>query len=536
MKNKSVTTNAFTTLIGLFFATVLCAQIPTNGIDVIHYNFNIFLNDSNDIIKGNSEIFTQFTRDKKEVIFDFVNKNSAGKGMTVTSVSKNNIAVNFSQDSQHLFINDPVFKGTKNTYHISYEGIPTDGLIITKNKFYNRTFFSDNWPNRAHNWIPCNDHPSDKATVDFIVTAPEYYQVISNGEKIEETNLPHHFKLTHWKENVPLPTKIMVIGVAKFAVNNIGNIDCIPVSSWVFPEDKDSGFKSYAIAKNILPWFINNVGSYAFEKLANVQSKTIFGGMENASCIFYFENSVHSKTIESLFVHEIAHQWFGDHVTEKDWPHLWLSEGFATYMTDLFFESKYGIDTLKSLLKAQRKQVLHFSKGQETPVVDTTKKENLMDLLNPNSYQKGAWVLHMLRRKLGDSLFWKGIRTYYRAYAGSNANTNDLQNIFEKVSQTDLHQFFNQWLYTAGQPILKIDWSYDQIKKSVLLKIEQTQKNPFEFPLKIQFREGNKVLVRTIELKTKITEKKILLPIRPTEIIPDPNVDLLFRANVKYQQ
>lgn len=518
----------FATFIALLFTTILFAQIPTNGIDVEHYSFHIVLNDTNNIIRGNAQITTAFTKDENQIIFDLANKNATGKGMTVTAVLKNNVAISFSQDSQHLFIYDTVLKGAQNKYNITYEGIPSDGLIISKNKFDQRTFFADNWPNRAHNWIPCNDHLSDKATVDFIVTAPDHYQVVSNGSKIEETNLPHHLKLTHWKEEVPLPTKVMVIGVADFAVNYTGDVDCIPVSSWVFPDDRDSGFAHYAIAKNILQWYIDHIGPYAFEKLANVQSKTIFGGMENAGCIFYFENSVNSKTLESLMAHEIAHQWFGDHATEKDWPHLWLSEGFATYMTDLFFENKYGTDTLKSMLKTQRSQVVHFSKTHQTPVVDTTEKENLMHLLNANSYQKGAWVLHMLRRKLGDTLFWKGIRLYYKTYAGSNANTNDLRKIFEKVSQQNLQSFFNQWLFTAGEPILKTGWTYDPTKKSVSLKIEQTQQNLFAFPLEIAFKDGRKTVIKTIEIKNRITQKNIPLAIKPKEIILDPNVNLLF--------
>ncbi len=241
---------------------------------------------------------------------------------------------------------------------------------------------------------------------------------------------------------MPLPTKIMVIGVTDFAVNNIGDVDCIPVSSWVYPPDRDSGFAHYAVAKNILEWYIHRIGPYAFEKLANVQSTTIFGGMENAGCIFYYEKSVTAKGIESLMAHEIAHQWFGDNVTEKDWPHLWLSEGFATYMTDLYLENKYGEDSLKSLLKTQRRQVVGYSVSHKTPVVDTTESKHLMNLLNDNSYQKGAWVLHMLRRKLGDSLFWKGIRTYYKTYAGRNANTTDLEKVFEKVSRPKPANFF----------------------------------------------------------------------------------------------
>jgi len=161
-------------------------------------------------------------------------------------------------------------------------------------------------------------------------------------------------------------------------------------------------------------------------------------------------------------------------------------------------------------------------------VVDTTESKQLMNLLNDNSYQKGAWVLHMLRRKLGDSLFWKGIRTYYKTYAGHNANTTDLEKVFEKVSREDLQIFFKQWLFTAGQPMLKVDWKYNASKKSVELKIEQTQTDLFQFPLQVSFTNGNKTVIKTINVKDKMTEKNITLPFKPKNIIIDPNVNLLF--------
>ncbi len=518
----------FTGFAALLFASSLFAQIPTNGLDVKHYTFRIGLNDSTNIVAGKAEITTAFLKPENQVVLDLVNKNEDGKGMTVTSVSKKGVAIKFEQDSQHLILDDKGKPGKENTYSISYQGIPSDGLIISNNIFGQRTFFGDNWPNRAHNWLPCNDHLSDKATVDFIVTAPDHYQVVSNGRLVEETNLSHDLKLTHWKEDVPLPTKIMVIGVAEFAVNHLEKVDGVPVSSWIYPADRETGFKHYAMATDILKWFINRIAPYPFEKLANVQSTTIFGGMENAGCIFYYEKSVDSKGVESLLTHEIAHQWFGDNVTEKDWPHLWLSEGFATYMTDLYLEKKYGEDSLKNLLRTQRRQVVGYAVTHKTPVVDTTESRHLMKLLNDNSYQKGAWVLHMLRRKLGDSLFWKGIRTYYKTYAGKNANTNDLEKIFEKVSGQNLQTFFKQWLFTPGQPVLKVDWKYNSSKKVVSLQIEQQQTNLFQFPLQVGFTNGEKTFFKTIDIKDKTIEKIIAISFKPENIEVDPNVNLLF--------
>jgi aminopeptidase N len=346
---------------------------------------------------------------------------------------------------------------------------------------------------------------------------------VANGLKVSETALPGNLKLTHWKEATALPTKVTVIGVADFAVDHTGDVKGIPVYTYVFPENKDVGFKSYAVAKEILAYFMDKLGPYAYEKLANVQSKTIFGGMENASSIFYFENSVGDKGIESLMAHEIAHQWFGDAASEKNFSHLWLSEGFATYMTNVYLEHKYGADTLKKRLKADRLKIFQFEKSRVTPVVDTTVKDNYMVMLNANSYEKGGWVLHMLQRKLGDEAFWKGIRAYYAKYNGGNANTDDLRTIMEQASGQDLQQFFKQWLFTTGHPQLAINWKYDPLKKAVNIRVTQKQDLPYEFTLECLV--GKKL--HRINVKNKTTTISLPVMAKPLTVTFDPDVNLL---------
>ncbi|HEY8784819.1 MAG TPA: M1 family metallopeptidase [Mucilaginibacter sp.] len=510
-------------LIILFYCLPLKAQVPFPAINVQHYNFAIQLNDTNDTIKGQATVTVKFLKDVNDFQLNLVKTNSEGKGMLVSAVSEEGKNVPFFQDSDVINIKTSARKNSLHSFTIAYQGIPADGLVISTNKFGHRTFFGDNWPNRAHNWLPCADYPADKATVDFVVTAPDHYQVVANGLKTEEKLLATHLKLTHWKENARLSTKIMVIGVADFAIDHTGDAGNIPVYTYVFPENKDAGFKSYAVAKEILSFYIKKFGPYAYEKLANVQSKTIFGGMENASAIFYFENSVTSKDIESLMAHEIAHQWFGDAASEKSFAHLWLSEGFATYMTNIYLENKYGGDTLKKRLYADRETVLKFEKRRLTPVVDTTVKSNYMQMLNANSYQKGGWVLHMLRRKLGETSFWKGIRYYYAKYDGCDANTDDLREVMEQASGQDLKQFFTQWLYTPGHPQLDINWKYDAAKGVVELNITQRQNTLFEFPLGVSIDHK----LRTIYVKDKNTVVHFPITAKPSAVVVDPDVNLL---------
>lgn len=351
--------------------------------------------------------------------------------------------LDYLHQNDRILIHRPLSKNDTVRVHIQYKGVPKDGLIISKNKYGHRTFFADNWPDRGHHWLVCHDDPSDKASLEFKIIAPDHYQVVANGIRMEETNLPSNSKLTVWKEEVPLSTKVMVIGVADFAVNLAGYVhDCIPIYSWVYPEDKEKGFYDYALAKEILPFYIQYIGPYAYKKLANVESKTRFGGLENANTIFYSEKSIKGdRSNENMIAHEIAHQWFGNMATEKSFGHLWLSEGFATYFAMLYEEEKYGKEKMIELLSKSRNLIVDYSRKKNAPVIDTTTRD-YMKLLNPNTYQKGGWVLHMLRMELGDSIFHQAIRQYYVRYAGHTAGTEDLQEVFESVSGQNLHQFF----------------------------------------------------------------------------------------------
>ncbi len=516
----------FLLLLTLLSINSAFAQLPDAPVDVRHYEFSIKLNDADNVMQGQAVISVRYLKNGDTFSLNLVKTNAKGKGMLVSAVSENGKLLKFVQDSDNVVIYSPAKRSEDHSYTITYSGIPADGLIIANNMFGHRSFFGDNWPNRAHNWLPCVDHPADKATVDFIVTTPDHYQVIANGLKVTETTLSNHLKLTHYKEAAPISTKVMVIGVADFAIDHTADVQGIPIYAYVFNENKNKGFHDYAVAKEILPYYIEKMGAFAYEKLANVQSKTIFGGMENASAIFYFEKSVGDKGIESLMAHEIAHQWFGDAASEKNWAHLWLSEGFATYMTDLYFEHKYGVDTLKSMLQSQRRKVTAFAKRRFTPVVDTAVTSNFTQLLNANSYEKGGWVLHMLRRKLGDTIFWRSVREYYNIYKNKNANTDDLRHIFEINSGLNLAPFFKQWLLTAGHPKLKITSDYDEQSKALVIHIEQTQEALFDFPIELTIPSDKKVY--SFRVKDKVTTVKIPSIDKPSALNIDPNVNLLF--------
>jgi aminopeptidase N len=522
-------------IIILFQTFSLSAQ---SNIDVLHYKFELGLNDQNDTIYGCAEIKFRFLQPISSITFDLASTNVQGKGMKVDRVTSGldePLKFNEQNDKVNIILLKQSGINDSANFTIFYHGVPRDGLIISKNKYGDRTFFADNWPDRAHSWIPCKDEPGDKASFEFIVTAPAQYQVISNGKLSEEKILPDHKKLTHWVEEVSLPTKVMVIGVAKFAVRQFADSPPnIPVSAWVYPQDSIKGFQNYSVAPAILKFYSGYIGPYPYNKLANVQSKTKFGGMENASAIFYYEESAEeNKPVEDLLAHEIAHQWFGDMATEKSFPHLWLSEGFATYLTDLYFESKYGREIMNKRLIDERKAVINFAKHSNKPVVDSLSP--FMNLLNANSYQKGAWVLHMLRKEVGDSAFHLFVKKYYDQYKGKNADTDDLLNVAEEVTHKDLKQFFRQWLYTPGVPQLNIRWHYNEKNKSLSITIIQQQKqDAFQLPLeiKLQFLNGT-AQNETFNLTKQIESFSIPVKDVVLNIFPDPNTSLLFDGKIE---
>jgi aminopeptidase N len=521
-------------MISLFFSIcfVISAQVTNNQlsiIDIKHYAIELKVNDSTNRIEVKESVLLERLDETKKISLDLTSLNSEGKGMVVESIFEGNFPIKFKHENDKLIIDNLRPKAQKEIeLKIVFSGIPIDGLVIGENKYGNRTFFGDNWPNRAHNWFACVDHPSDKATVQFSVQAPNHYQVIANGEFIGKSDANNSDVIYEYSSTIPLPTKVMVVGIAAFKIQNLPSSAGVNLSSWVYPENEQQGFFDFDLASSIVPFFVMYLGPYEYEKLANVQSTTRFGGMENAGCIFYDENSINGKrTCETLLVHEIAHQWFGNSASEKEWQDIWLSEGFATYFTNLYLEEVKGTAVFRKQMEQDRSQVIQFYSKYNHPIVDTSYTE-LMNLLNPNSYQKGAWVLHMLRRELGDELFKKGIIAYYRKYRLSNASTDDFKNSMEEVSGLDLNLFFQQWLYQSGHPVLSVSGEIN--KKSIQFIVQQTQKsNDFSFPLTIELtlKKGEK-LIKVIEINERNEIVNFETPKKVKSWKLDPFVDLLF--------
>jgi aminopeptidase N len=492
------------------------------GVDAEHYAFQIALSDTTDEIRGETRVDLRVLG-AVELYLDFAS------GMSVDGVASGTTPLAFEHRAGRLRIPLPP-GGERRSVTVRYHGLPAGGLRIGPNQHGDRTFFSANWPDRARQWLPMIDHPYDKATSEFFITAPSRYQVVANGLLQEETDLGDGRRLSHWKQRMPIASWLNAIGVAQFSVRHIGMAKGIELSNWVYPQDREKGIATFDMpTRNAVEFFTDFVGPYPYEKLANVQATGLTGGTEHASVIFYGEKSVTAKPATNLVAHEIAHQWFGNAVTESDWNDVWLSEGFATYFTLLCMEHVQGRDAFVTGLKRSRVLIIGLEeKLPDTPVIH----RNLTDtkkVLNRLIYEKGAWTLHMLRGLIGQETFRAGVRDYYQLYRGGNATTADFQRVMEKHSGISLGWFLDQWLRRPGMPVLEGSWRYDAAAKLVRVSLRQAQTGQI-YRLSIEFSiDGDRL--EKVEMNARHAEFTFAADQTPTAVRLDPNTWLLATTN-----
>lgn len=503
-------------------------------VDIINYRFALELHDQDNRIAGTADVDLRFVAaGETSLRFDLTNQDTAtGRGMTVSAVSADGASLAFTHRDNALTITLPrrFEPGQRLRLQIAYAGVPASGLKIANNKHGDRTFFSDNWPDKARNWLPTVDHPYDKATSEMVVTAPAHYQVISNGLLVEETDLPGGRRRTYWRQSVPIAPWLYVLGVARFAVQHVDTFQGKAIQTWVYAQDRDAGFHDFAVpTRDVLQFYSDKVGPFSYEKLANVQSNSVSGGMESASAIFYSEGSVvgdRNVRWRNVVIHEIAHQWFGNAVTESDWNDVWLSEGFATYFTLLYIEHAYGRDEFLSGLESSRQRILEFDKQRPDYRVVHDNLSDMSQVTTGQIYQKGAWILHMLRGIVGDEVFWTGIRSYYRAHQDGHATTADFRGEMERASGRDLRGFFDQWLTRGGLVRLDGDWAYSADAKSITIRLTQRDRaRIFAMPLQVGvYTAGNSTpAITTVQLSDASHQFQIAAGQRPDRVVLDPN-------------
>jgi aminopeptidase N len=510
------------------------------GFDVVDYDLTLDLPDSGRVIRGTAILTVRRTADADTLTLDLVQ-------LRVASVMVDGRVVAFARTAETIRV--PLPAGRRDTLRVtvSYGGEVRDGLVIRTDAQGRWTAFGDNWPSRARHWIPSIDHPSDKATVSWTVRTPPGRTVVANGRQLPLERMRVGYaeaRTIRWREDRPIPTYAMVIAAAPLVRHELGAAACglaelercVEQAVYTMPEVRDYMPGPFVSARGVVEWMARLVGPFPYEKLAHVQSSTIYGGMENASAIFYDDRLFRDRTMSvELIAHETAHQWFGDAVTEREWPHLWLSEGFATYFSALWTERSQGPDAFHAQMAAARSQILTDTVAvSRRPVIDTI-ETNLTALLNANSYQKGSWTLHMLRRLVGDSAFFRGVRQYYNSHRHGTALTDDLRRAVEATSGRPLDWFFDQWLRRPGYPTPVLRWDYDSTASSVSVTVDQERARfgLYRFPLTLAIHAPSGG-VRRVQIEVAAqprTTVQLPFPVaaRPARVVLDPDTDLLAR-------
>ena len=513
-----------------------------SAFDVLDYQLTIELPDTGASIRGTATLQVQRTARSDSLVLDLLD-------LSVTRATVDGKSARFSPTDAGVAIALPKGAGGQFTATVDYSGTVVDGLIARRDSAGRWTYFGDNWPNRARHWIPSIDHPSDKATVTWRVIAPPSQTVVANGKLISTRDVRGYDgsakKEWIWRESRRIPVYLMVIAAAPLAVYDLGDTACgladkqrcVPQAVYTAPEQRNFSPGPFARAGEMVQLFASLVGPFPYEKLAHLQSSTRFGGMENASAIFYADAGFRRGTMgDGVVAHETAHQWFGDAVTERDWPHLWLSEGFATYFAALWTRAARGDSAFRVQMADIRQTILADSESvAKRPVIDTI-ETNLLALLNRNSYEKGGFVLHMLRNEVGERAFFNALRAYYSTFKHATATTDDLRAAMEREVKRPMSWFFDQWLRRPGFPSVTAEWSYDAGAKEVAITVSQS--SPFgnyQFPLTIAVIDsagGQHRTTLTMPSSGAAGAVRVPLASAPANVVLDPDVALLAQLQV----
>jgi aminopeptidase N len=396
------------------------------------------------------------------------------------------------------------------------------------------TVWSQGEPVTNRYWFPCLDHPNQRQTTELVVTVAAGNEVLSNGKLVSRKANPDKTVTFHWKQELPHVSYLVTLVVGQFDVVE-EKWEQLPVQYYVPRGRKGDVARNFGKTRKMLEFFSKRFGiAYPWPKYAQVVVEQFTaGGMENTSATTLTKRAlldaraVLDGSAEGLIAHELGHQWWGDMVTCRDWAHLWLNEGFATYCEVLWAEHDRGADEAAYLLWG--KGQIALARAKDRPVVDRHYPFP-GSMFDARAYPKGGWVLHMLRKRLGEKVFWKGIQRYGTRHRLKCVETSDLRRTLEDVSGRSLERFFDDWTGRAGNPVVEVQTKYLYGKKQARLTIRQTQPGEaFHFPLTIAFqgaKYGKPVVVQP-QVTAKQQSLYVPLPGRPERVDVDPEQTLL---------
>ena len=444
---------------------------------------------------------------------------------------------------------EPIAAGEQARLTVTYEAEPKKGLYFRTPEMGYDPGDTHIWTQgesiEARHWFPCFDAPNEFFTSTMTCRVPEAMVVLSNGRKVSDAvDADSGLRVVKWSQDKPHVNYLITLVAGHFKRIEEKHGD-LSMSFWTAPSDFANAANSFRDTKACMEFFENEIGvPYPWAKYDQVCVQDFnWGGMENTSqttlnASTLFSNETENiRSSQGLMAHELAHQWFGDLVTCKDWSHIWLNEGFATYYTHLFAGHKDGLDEMRYGLYRDRKSLTGRS-GDTTAMVNrkyNTPKE-MFRKYGFMSYSKGSWVLHMLRSQLGPELFRKCVKTYLERHKHGNVVTEDLRSIIEEISGNSFDRFFDQYVFHAHHPELKISYAWDEKTKLAKLSVKQEQKVDanvllFHVRLPVRFTVDGQALDRSLHITKTAEDFYFRLAKAPSIVRIDPDVTLLAKLS-----
>ncbi|MGY8770530.1 MAG: M1 family metallopeptidase [Pirellulales bacterium] len=519
---------------------------PIRHVDIQHIRLEVTPDFKQQTISVKTWIrFTPLREPAKQLELDAVD-------LTIDSITGSSKIEEFSSTKKDLTIKfaKPLPVGEEAWVEISHRCQPTGGFYFrTKEMGYDEKdthCWTQGESHYARQWFPCFDYPNEKSTTEVICHVPEKMTVLSNGKLLSETvDNKTGLKTVHWLQDKPHVNYLICI-VAGYLEKLEAQHRDIPLAYYTQPSLIEHAANSFQDTQQIMAFFEKEIGvNYPWHKYYQVTIRDFMaGGMENTSLTTLTHRTIFSKATENirssrgLDAHEMAHQWFGDLVTCKDWSHLWLNEGFATFYTHLYEGHKFGNDAkLYGLYRDASGRIL--SSGNDKKPIVWKDYSNAGEQFDYRAYPKGSWVLHMLRSQLGEDLYRQCIKTYLQKHQLTSVVTEDLNKTLEQVSGRSFDQFFDQWVYHARHPDFKVTYKWLPNEKLARVTVSQTHKVDndvllFSVPVTLRFRVGQKYMDHEVLVNAKEHEFFIPLASKPDNVRFDPEYTIL--ANVSFDK
>jgi len=512
---------------------------PDQELDTQHICLNLNLDIPKKTVHGQcTTIFRALHDGVKEVHFDALRMNI----LSVTLPSKQNLKTKYNKEKLTVHLPSSIKENDLVTIIIDYRLIdPIAGVyFIGPDKAYPKKpvqVWTHGEAEESRYWFPCFDAPHDKATTEMIATVPQDFFALSNGAlKSVTENKKEKTKTYHWKQSIPHSPYLVTLAAGKFSEIK-DEWDGIPILYYVEPGREEEIKRAFGKTPKMVQFFSEKIGiKYPYEKYAQIAvADFLMGGMEHTTAttqtdrVLMDAQAYPEFTADWLVSHELAHQWFGDLLTCKEWSHAWLNESFATYFEALFAEHDLGKDEFD--YEMRDKSNIYFEEGKETyqRAIVTNIYRKPDDLFDRHLYEKGACVLHLLRSLLGTELFWKSIHHYVTTFQGKAVETADLINSIQEATGKNMRKFFDQWVFRAGHPEYTVHYWWDKETKKAHIQIQQKgdEKALFSLPIALEFitSSGKKRFTETVEEKKH--EFSYKFPTEPLDFRFDPDHSIL---------